>query len=269
MDEASRHSGMYFPFRLQAEEEDGADSLLTHVAAEGMGGIPQPYRLRDEGLVTGVLFLCFILTSYVLAHGKNHLEQRLKRFFSSRRRGVFSGDPMASSGHYTLILLAQTCVLVGLCMFNYLANCDPALFGLVPHGRLLVTYVGYTLCFLLAKWVTYGVVNWIFFNNANNVAWMESYADVVTCAGLGLFPIVLLIVYFDLPPEWTSYALFTLVIIAKMLLLYKCFSNFFNNIHGLFHLILYFCALEILPDLVWWKGILTMNDSLILNYLEL
>jgi hypothetical protein len=31
------------------------------------------------------------------------------------------------------------------------------------------------------------------------------------------------------------------------------------------HLILYFCALEILPDLIWWKGMEWMNNFLILN----
>ena len=55
------------------------------------------------------------------------------------------------------------------------------------------------------------------------------------------------------------------IILAKILLFWKCFNNFFNKIHGFFHLILYFCALEILPDLILWKGIMISCNKLILN----
>ena len=81
-----------------------------------------------------------------------------------------------------------------------------------------------------------------------------------------LFPIVLLIVYFDLSPQIAPYFIGFVIIIAKILLFYKCFSNFFNKFHGAFHLILYFCALEILPDFVLWKGIILANNILVLNF---
>ncbi|MCF2576759.1 DUF4271 domain-containing protein, partial [Phocaeicola barnesiae] len=42
--------------------------------------------------------------------------------------------------------------------------------------------------------------------------------------------------------------------------------NFFPHIHGSFHLILYFCALEIVPDLFLWKGIGFINNVLILKF---
>ncbi len=47
---------------------------------------------------------------------------------------------------------------------------------------------------------------------------------------------------------------------------YKCIRNFFPHIHGSFHLILYFCALEIVPDLFLWKGIGFINNVLILKF---
>ncbi|MBP3663762.1 MAG: DUF4271 domain-containing protein, partial [Tyzzerella sp.] len=48
-------------------------------------------------------------------------------------------------------------------------------------------------------------------------------------------------------------------------LFWKCFCNFFEKFYGALHLILYFCALEIMPDLILWKGIEMMNNNLILN----
>ena len=90
----------------------------------------------------------------------------------------------------------------------------------------------------------------------SNIIWLESYFNVVIGAGFLLFPIVLLIVYFDLSPQIAPYFIGFVIIIAKILLFYKCFSNFFTKFYGAFHLILYFCALEILPDFVLWKGII-------------
>ena len=56
-----------------------------------------------------------------------------------------------------------------------------------------------------------------------------------------------------------------IIIFAKIALFCKCFTNFFGKIHGLVHLILYFCALEILPDLMAWKGIEIVSNNLTLN----
>lgn len=106
----------------------------------------------------------------------------------------------------------------------------------------------------------------VFFNKTKNMIWIESYFNVIIGAGFLLFPIVLLIVYFDLSPQLAPYFIGFVIIIAKILLFYKCFSNFFNKFHGAFHLILYFCALEILPDFVLWKGIILANNILILNF---
>ena len=51
-----------------------------------------PYQLRSDWMVTCVLFLCFILVSYVLAHGKKHLEQQFKNFALSKERASLFDD---------------------------------------------------------------------------------------------------------------------------------------------------------------------------------
>ena len=226
---------------------------------DGMRGMELPYQLRSDWMVTCVLFLCFILVSYVLAHGKKHLEQQFKNF-------ALSNDTTASDVRYTLVLILQTCILSGFCVYDYFSDHDLLLFRTVSHCLLLSIYIGYVVFFFVIKWLLYSFVNWIFFNKTRNIIWLESYFNVVIGAGFLLFPIVLLIVYFDLSPQIAPYFIGFVIIIAKILLFYKCFSNFFNKFYGAFHLILYFCALEILPDFVLWKGIILANNILILNF---
>ena len=265
------HPGIAYILRLYTEEQSRVDTALTnrvcHTAKEdGMSGIPLPYLLRSDWMVTGILFLCFILASYVLAHGKKHLEQQFKNFALSKERASLFDDTTASDVRYTLALIFQTCILSGFCVYDYFSDRDPVLFGRVPHYLLLSIYIGYILLFFVVKWLSYSVINWIFFNKTRNVIWLESYFNVVIGAGFLLFPIVLLIVYFDLSPQIAPYFIGFVLIIAKILLFYKCFSNFFHRFYGAFHLILYFCALEILPDLVLWKGIILANNILVLNF---
>ena len=175
-------------------------------------------------------------------------------------------DTTASDVRYTLVLILQTCILSGFCVYDYFSDHDLILFRTMPHYLLLSIYIAYVVFFFVIKWLLYSFINWIFFNKTRNIIWLESYFNVVIGAGFLLFPIVLLIVYFDLSPQIAPYSIGFVIIIAKILLFYKCFSNFFNKLYGAFHLILYFCALEILPDFVLWKGIILANNILILNF---
>ena len=77
------HPGIAYILQLYTEEQSRVDTALTHNVChtskeDGMRGMELPYQLRSDWMVTSVLFLCFILVSYVLAHGKKHLEQQFK-----------------------------------------------------------------------------------------------------------------------------------------------------------------------------------------------
>lgn len=270
MNESCR-PGMEYLIQLHEEEQNCIETALvrevSHAnALDGMSGEEMPYQLRSDWMVTAVLFLCFILVSYVFARGKKHLEQQLKNFSLLKDRANLFDDTVASDVRYTLVLVLQTCILSGFCIYDYFSDHDLVLFRLVPHYLLLSAFIGCIVCFLLLKWLAYNFINWIFFNKTQRMIWVESYANVIIWVGFLLFPVVLLIVYFDLSPQISYYIIGFVIIIAKILLLYKCINNFFNRIHGFFHLILYFCALEILPDFALWKGIVLANNIFVLNF---
>lgn len=271
MNESSR-PGITDLFQLYQQEQEQIQQALireqcrTSQPISGMEGIPLPYQLRSDWMVTGILFLCFILVSYVLAHGKKYLGQKFKNFALSKQRASLFDDTTASDVRYTLALIFQTCILSGFCVYDYFSDRESLLFDTVPHSLLLGIYIGSIVLFFAIKWLLYSLVNWIFFNKGKNRVWIESYFGVLVGAGFLLFPVVLLIIYFDLPSETAPYFILFIIIIAKIPLFYKCFSNFFNTFYGSFHLILYFCALEILPDFVLWKGISIANNILFLNF---
>lgn len=231
----------------------------------GMKGEPLPYLLRSDWMVTLVIFLCLISMSYIISKTKKHLQQQLRSVFSSRERASFFDDATATDIRFSLTLILQTCILLGFCVFYYISHSNAELIKQFNHFLLFISFTLSIIVYLIAKWGIYEFINWIFFKKERNLLWTTTYFNNIICLGLILFPILLLVIYFDLDFQISQITILTGIIFTKILLFWKCFNNFFNKIHGFFHLILYFCALEILPDLIVWKGILISCNKLILN----
>ena len=238
---------------------------LSFLLASGMKGEPMPYLLRSDWMITGILFLCLIVISYIVSKGKKHLQQQLKTIFSTRERASLFDDATGSDFRYTFALVVNTCILLCISAYHYVVYRTPQLLDSDNHFILLGFFIFSSMLYMVLKWGIYNTINWIFFEKSRILSWMVSYFNVIVWLGLTLLPVVLLTVYFGLTPQ-NSFLLMALAIIsAKILLFWKCFSNFFEKIYGVLHLILYFCALEILPDLIWWKVMEWMSNNLILN----
>ena len=238
---------------------------MTMNLLDGMPGIPIPYLLRSDGMVTSILFLCILLVSFVLSRGQKHLQQGFKNFILNRERNSMFDEVTAADARHTLLLLFHSTIVLGLCGYQYLSQSTPMMFEHIPHFLLLGGLVLSINLLILIKLCAYKAVNGIFFQKARNMLWEVSFVNLLIWLGILLLPFVLLTVYFDISPQISIYTLGILLILAKIMLFWKCFSNFFEKIHGLFHLILYFCALEILPDLLFWKGMEIISNNLTLN----
>ena len=108
--------------------------------------------------------------------------------------------------------------------------------------------------------------DWIFFDKERNKYWIQTYFDLVSGASFLLFPVVLLIIYFNLGIQTSKTLIIFLLVFAKILLFYKSIRNFFKHVYGFLHFILYFCALEIIPLILFWKGITYINNILVLKF---
>ena len=69
---------------------------LTTLLTSGMKGEPMPYLLRSDWFITGILFLCLIIISYIISKGKKHLQQQLKSIFTTRERASLFDEATGS-----------------------------------------------------------------------------------------------------------------------------------------------------------------------------
>ncbi|WP_394707706.1 DUF4271 domain-containing protein [uncultured Bacteroides sp.] len=241
-----------------------AYSLKEHVS--GFEGVQVPYTLKGDDVVSAILMGCFLISAYVLASSKKYLVQQVKDFVLHRDRSSIFAVSTAADIRHLLLLILQTCVLSALCLFDFFVSRQPTLILYIPSYVLVAFYVGICFLYLLMKWLLYNIVGWAFFDKYQTELWMTSYATIIYYIGFILFFFTLFLVYFDLSLLYFVSISFLLIISTKILILYKWIKLFFNNVYGLFLLILYFCALEILPCIVMYRVLVQINNLLLIKF---
>ena len=201
---------------------------LQITPSSGMTGEVIPYLLRTDWLITGILFLCLVLTSYAFSKGKTYLLQQLKSFFSTRERASLFDDVTATDIRYSFVLIVQTCVLLALYLYHYFTFASPQLFSTTSHLLILFLLFCAVIGYLTVKWILFYIVNQTFFSPTQNSLWMSAYWDVIIWTGFLFFPVIMLAVYFDMSAQNSLLLAAFVVLNMKILLFYRCFRNFFK-----------------------------------------
>ena len=253
------------PAKADSDSLQLADLHAVQEVDSGFEGTPISYSPRTDDAIALTLLACFFLSSIALARGKKFLSQQVKDFVLHRERMSIFDSSTAADVRYLLVLVLQTCVLSGITFLNYFHDTCPALMDHVSSLLLLGIYVGFCLAYFLLKWLLYMFLGWTFFDKNKTNIWLESYSALIYYVGFALFPFVLFLVYFDLSLTNLVIIGSIILIFTKILMFYKWIKLFFHQFSGLFLLILYFCALEIVPCLLLYQGMIQMNNILLIK----
>ena len=236
--------------------------LHAETQPPGMEGHPLPARLGSGAGVVAVLFLGFFLLLYVSHAGRKFLQQEARGWTALRVREDFFDGPAGAGGRVRFFILLAEALFLGISAFVHFRGVAlPALDG----AFYAALFLGILLCWacVLVKWLVCLLVGWLFFDRLRTSLWVDSYFAIVYFALVLWCPCLLLRVYFD----WSAgtFALSFLLVagMAKILVFYNCIKFFSTKFYGLFYLIVYFCALEIMPCLIMYKGLSMLNNLLL------
>lgn len=238
---------------------------ITVEEVSGLEGDLLPYRLSTDNSITGILFLCFFLTAYVLTNGKKMMLQQIKDYLHVKERGSLFAESTGVDLRYRLLLLFQTCILLGVCIFDYFHDHGALVNSPYPSYVLIGIYILCCTVFYTLKWWIYSFLSWIFIDKTKGQILIDSYFFIISYLGLFLFPIALLAVYFDLTSVILIPLAVSIIILAKLLMLYKCIKLFFDNLYGLLPIILYFCALELMPCFILYQALIQINNLFLIK----
>ena len=231
----------------------------------GVAGDPVPYTIANDNLVTGMLLVCFILGALALSNSYRFIARQLKNFFYQPQGKTTVITETASEIRSQFFFVLQTCLLFSLIVFFYTRAQGVDSF-IIEHYQVIAIYTGGFLSYFLCIGIAYWFGNWVFFERKKNEQWMKSKLFLIAIEGVALFPIVMLQSYFDVAVQ--SAIVYTAIIISliKILTLYKLYAIFFRQRGSLLQIILYFCALEVIPMFIMWGVFEVANDYLKVNY---
>ena len=241
----------------------GMELTTTTLNLSGKAGDPVPYRFRTDNFVTIVLLLSFFLVVWVVSRSRRFLEHSVKDFFRQRVRDNLFAERTENELRGQLFLVFQTCFVLAVLFFDCTQELQKEVFNQVSPYKILGTSTIIFCIYYGLKVGFYNFVNAVFFEREQRSRWAESYMLTVLALGVALFPVALLVVYFDLDFAHFLWITATLFAIDKLLLIYKAYNIFFRYKFGWVHLILYFCTLEVTPALILWRALTYANNFLL------
>lgn len=232
----------------------------------GVQEAPLPYRLRTDDGITAIVLVLFMLMLVIFSKSKKALLKQAKELFNPPREyhNLFNDEP-DNQQHSIGVLVCLALLTLSLQLFSlngqesYLITTP-----VVPYLTLLLNVLIVTVYYLFKK-LSYHFVNWIFFDKTKNKKWQETYSFTYATEGLLLFPLVLLTIYFDLNTLHAWLYIGFVVFLTRIILLYETYIIFFPKIHGILHLIVYFCALEITPLLMLCRVLAFINNNFVIK----
>jgi hypothetical protein len=126
----------------------------------------------------------------------------------------------------------------------------------------MVMMVGY----FTVKWWLYTFVNTVFFGSKKNKHWLKTKLFISSMEGVVFLPVLLLQAYFDITEKNVVIYFVVVLIFVKILTFFKCYVAFFRRNVVKLQIILYFCALEMVPLIAFWVTLDIVVKSLKINF---
>lgn len=231
----------------------------------GVMGDPAPYHVSNDNIITGLLIFIFI-TAMILVNNTRHFIFRQTKGFFYTPRSIADMPETTNEVRLQLILVAQTALLAGLFYYMYVRARGDNSFLVDSQLLIIGIYTGIFALYFLLKGILYSIVNWVFFDKHSREQWWKAWLYLTALEGVLLFPLVLLLVYFNLSMQTGLMVLLIVVIFVKMLSLYKAFHIFFKRTKLFLQFFLYFCALEFMPMAALLGVMAMISTNLELNF---
>ena len=232
----------------------------------GVAGDPVPYSIHNDSVITSILLAFFILVVIAIANIHEFIVRQFKNFFYIPREGTSEMTETGTELRIQVFMVFLSSLLLSLLFYFYTIHYIGDTFVLESQYHLIAVYLVLMIVYFTAKVILYSVVNSVFFDSKRKQHWFKTLLFISSMEGLILFPAVLLQTYFDMSEE-NVILYFTIVLFfVKILTFFKCYVVFFRRNVVKLQIILYFCALEMVPLIAFWVTLDIVVKSLKLNF---
>ena len=231
----------------------------------GMPGDPVPYSYANDNLVTSLLIICFLLIAFAFSQMSNFIVGQAKNFIHPSQNSLTLSET-SSEIYMQIVLTVLTCIVYALLYYLYATEYLAKTYVTSSEYVLLVIFLGVFLAYFLIRFGLYTMVNNLFFDSSRNKKFLTSLLYLSAVEGLVLYPALALLTFMHLPAQNAIWYCLIVVILVKILTFYKTFTIFFKQNDFFLQIILYFCALEMVPLFTLWGGLSVIVDILKINF---
>ena len=223
------------------------------------------FTLVDDTLTTLLLALT-ILTFIAYSNIRGFFTRQVKNFFRPPLDGTTTVRDTLTEVRFQGFIVFLTSVLFATLYYFYALHYIGDTYILDSQYYLIAIFCAIFLLYLVLKVWLYSFVNWVFFDGKRNGQWIRSLSFLISLEGLLAYPAILMGPYLNVPIQNVEIYFAIGLILVKLMTFYKCYVIFFRqNVVGL-QIILYLCALEIVPLLALWKVLYITANSLKINF---
>jgi hypothetical protein len=241
-------SGFWFQEVLQYFRQHDSFGFERHNAN------PRPDKIASESMMLGLLLFEIFLVAFLLKRGLKLIGQYTRISFTPTDRVATYSETSQIAG-FSQFLWILTLIVFSL-MGHLLVNngSGNTNYGL---GSLYMLYLLlYTFCFFFLQNFLYRLIGTIFFNPLQTNRWIANNKTILFYYAMALTPVLIGAEIGAIPNNsfvffWTL--LFFIVI--KIWMFLKTIRIFSIGISDFLYLILYLCTLEILPILLYYRGL--------------
>lgn len=227
----------------------------------GVAGDPVPYTIRGDDLLSSLLLVCFAILIISIAQSQRFIVRQIKNIFYVPRNDTDISETSVEL-RFQLFLVVLSCLLMAIVTYQYVTHYVADTFIIESNLALMSIFFAIYMAYQVIKALLNMMVCSVFFSTYQNQQWMKMLLFINATEGVLLFPATMVLTYFDLSPQKGVYYFCIVLILAKILTFYKCWSIFFRQNDGIFQNILYFCSLEIVPLLNLAGGLIILIDNL-------
>lgn len=232
----------------------------------GVAGDPVPYSIKGDNIITAMLLGGFILALIAFANSRRFIFMQARNFFFESRESKNEMTETTNEYRFQFFFLLQTCLLLSIILFIYTQDSIADTFVLESQYHLIAIFFGSFTAYFIIKMLLQAFVNWVFFERHNNSRWFKSSLFITSAESIAIFPLVMLMSYFNLSMQNAVTYMAVVIISVKILSFYKCLIIFFKRNAVFSQIFLYFCALEIMPLLLLYGTLATIIDYLKINF---
>ena len=245
-------------YLLPAHNDSTAITLREGIDAERL-----PVSTTDNSWYISILLVVFLFYAISYNRSAKYLRHLFLSLFKNNVRGNLFDETTINENQLKLSLLSITFIAEGTALYYALFE------SMLTNSNLMLPAI--LLCsitcglYYLLQVAVYRVLGNIFSNKQQTEYFIESFTSVNLFIGLFFTPVILAMLFVPQFKIATVIICAILYILSRLIIIYKGISFFSPHIFGLLYIILYLCALEIIPLRLIVKAVENVYRLLELN----